>query len=95
MDLVPPPYLEEFKRLQDNVRTFSTVEAREVLESGLGCSVDRVFEWLSAEPLAAASLGQVRACGSLQHEGGHHAREFGTQQPIAALERAGGAGNTC
>lgn len=60
MDLVPPAYLEEFKRLQDNVRTFSTVEAREVLESGLGCSVDRVFEWLSAEPLAAASLGQVR-----------------------------------
>jgi hypothetical protein len=160
VDLVPPPFLEEFKRLQvrpadvaratpssrartrqtrsrsltdepsglltwltrgllswpcaaqDNVRTFSTVEARYVLEDGLGCPVDQVrgcaatvrgpaargsaggsegwivrhlaqrslvtprdasspratalpcanqvFEWLSAEPLAAASLGQVR-----------------------------------
>lgn len=69
VDLVPPPYLEEFKRLQDNVRTFSTVEAREVLEEGLGCPVDRVFEWLSAEPLAAASLGQVYR-GKLRPEHG-------------------------
>ncbi len=39
--------------------TFSTVEARRVLEEGLGRPVDHVFEWLSEEPIAAASLGQV------------------------------------
>ncbi len=31
----------------------------QVLEEGLGCQVDAVFEWLSEEPIAAASLGQV------------------------------------
>lgn len=27
--------------------------------AGLGCPVERVFEWLTEEPLASASLGQV------------------------------------
>lgn len=45
--------------MQDNVATFSTAEARTVLEDGLGRSVDTVFDWMSEEPLAAASLGQV------------------------------------
>ncbi|GLC37542.1 hypothetical protein PLESTM_000600400 [Pleodorina starrii] len=84
VDLVPPPYLEEFKRLQDNVRTFSTIEARDVLESGLGCSVDRVFEWLSAEPLAAASLGQVYR-GKLRQEHGGTEVAVKVQRP-AVLE---------
>lgn len=56
---LPQAYLDEFTRLQDNVQTFSTTEARVVLEEGLGTSVDAVFEWMSEEPLAAASLGQV------------------------------------
>lgn len=34
VDLVPEAYLSEFRRLQDNVKTFSTVEARAVLEEG-------------------------------------------------------------
>ncbi|KAG2436368.1 hypothetical protein HXX76_006675 [Chlamydomonas incerta] len=84
VDLVPPPYLEEFKRLQDNVRTFSTVDAREVLEEGLGCPVDRVFEWLSAEPLAAASLGQVYR-GKLRPEHGGVEVAVKVQRP-AVLE---------
>lgn len=69
VDMVPPVYLEELKRLQDNVPTFSTVEARYVLEDGLGRSVDTIFDWLSEEPLAAASLGQVYR-GKLRSEYG-------------------------
>lgn len=65
VDMLPKVYLDEFCRLQDNVRTFSTVEARFVLEEGLGRPVDTVFEWLSEEPLAAASLGQVGVCSVL------------------------------
>ena len=71
-DVIPETYLKELRALQDNVRTFSTVEAREVLEEGLGQPVDQVFEWLSEEPLAAASLGQVYRgklrddCGGLE-----------------------------
>ena len=58
--MLPQAYLDEFVRLQDNVPTFSTMEARVVLEEGLdGKPVDAVFEWLSEEPIAAASLGQV------------------------------------
>ena len=34
VDMFPEAYLEEFRRLQDNVPTFSTVEARVVLEDG-------------------------------------------------------------
>jgi len=60
VDMLPQAYLDEFVRLQDNVPTFSTMEARIVLEEGLdGRPVDAVFEWLSEEPIAAASLGQV------------------------------------
>lgn len=68
VDMLPKVYLDEFCRLQDNVRTFSTVEARFVLEEGLGRPVDTVFEWLSEEPLAAASLGQVGAFRFGQHK---------------------------
>ncbi len=40
-----------------------------MLEEGLGRPVDTVFEWLSEEPLAAASLGQVYR-GKLRPEHG-------------------------
>jgi len=59
VDMLPQAYLDEFQSLQDNVATFSTSDARVVLEEGLGRSVDTIFEWLSEEPVAAASLGQV------------------------------------
>ena len=35
MDMVPEPYMAEFRHLHDNVPTFSTVEARKVLEEGV------------------------------------------------------------
>ncbi|GFH09697.1 eyespot assembly protein, ABC1 kinase family [Haematococcus lacustris] len=79
VDIMPEVYLKEFSVLQDKVATFSTVEARIVLEEGLGCPVDSVFEWLSEEPIAAASLGQVYR-GMLRPEWG------GCERP-GALER--------
>lgn len=60
VDVIPQVYINELQRLQDNVKVFPTVEARCVLEEGLGRPVDTVFEWLSEDPIAAASLGQVR-----------------------------------
>ena len=59
LDRSHPDTYVRFCTLQDNVPTFSTMEARVVLEDGLGRPVDTIFEWLSEEPLAAASLGQV------------------------------------
>ncbi|KAJ9524782.1 hypothetical protein QJQ45_024403 [Haematococcus lacustris] len=85
VDIMPEVYLKEFSVLQDKVATFSTVEARIVLEEGLGCPVDSVFEWLSEEPIAAASLGQVYR-GMLRPEWGGCEVAVKVQRP-GALER--------
>ena len=39
---MPAAYLNEFSRLQDAVPTFSTAQARVLLEEGLGRPVDQV-----------------------------------------------------
>ena len=58
-DVFPAEFLEEFMRLQDQVPTFSNSEALHELDRELGKPHASVFEWLSDEPLASASLGQV------------------------------------
>eukprot|EP00899_Mesostigma_viride_P001959 jgi/Mesvir1/11764/Mv00132-RA.1 len=62
-DLLPPPYLQALKDLQDNLPPFPTSEAKELISAELGLAnkggVTAVFSQLSPEPLAAASLGQV------------------------------------
>ncbi len=59
VDIIAEPYALELAKLQADVPPFDTAEARAVLEDGLGRPVDAVFEWLSEEPIASASLGQV------------------------------------
>jgi len=61
VDLLPAAYLRELRELQDNVPPFPSDQARGILERELAGSggVDGVFESLSAEPVAAATLGQV------------------------------------
>eukprot|EP00303_Exanthemachrysis_gayraliae_P000188 CAMPEP_0206011302 /NCGR_PEP_ID=MMETSP1464-20131121/13028_1 /ASSEMBLY_ACC=CAM_ASM_001124 /TAXON_ID=119497 /ORGANISM="Exanthemachrysis gayraliae, Strain RCC1523" /LENGTH=821 /DNA_ID=CAMNT_0053384957 /DNA_START=58 /DNA_END=2523 /DNA_ORIENTATION=+ len=58
-DVLPPAALDELQRLQDNVPTFPTETAMEVLAQELGRPIDEVFSEVSAEPVAAASLAQV------------------------------------
>ncbi|CAG9463928.1 unnamed protein product [Pedinophyceae sp. YPF-701] len=59
VDMIAKPYLEEFTKLQDRVRPFSTGEAREILTEELGRPPEEVFQCLSERPVAAASIGQV------------------------------------
>ena len=47
---------------------------------GLGCPVDQVFEWLTDEPLASASLGQVYR-GKLRPEWGGEEVAVKVQRP--------------
>jgi predicted unusual protein kinase regulating ubiquinone biosynthesis (AarF/ABC1/UbiB family) len=58
-DLVPPIYLEELTRLQDKIPPFPNEIAFRFIEEGLGDSPYYIYEEISAEPIAAASLGQV------------------------------------
>ena len=59
-DIIGENAMEELKKLQDSVKKFPTEEAKEVicLEYGVD-DVYEVFEEISEEPVAAASLAQV------------------------------------
>ncbi|MBD2501843.1 ABC1 kinase family protein [Anabaena azotica] len=58
-DLVPPVYLEEFTRLQDQLPAFPNEIAYQFIQEELGQSPEEIYTELSAQPIAAASLGQV------------------------------------
>ncbi|MBD2298231.1 AarF/ABC1/UbiB kinase family protein [Nostoc sp. FACHB-190] len=58
-DLVPPTYLEELTRLQDQLPPFPNEIAYQFIEEELGAPPEEIYVELSAQPIAAASLGQV------------------------------------
>ncbi len=57
-DFVPPVYIDELQRLQDDVPPEEFKDIRAVLEEELG-PVDEVFDSFNEEPLSSASIGQV------------------------------------
>ncbi|MBN3948291.1 MAG: AarF/ABC1/UbiB kinase family protein [Nostoc sp. NMS7] len=58
-DLVPPVYLEELTKLQDQLPPFANEIAYQFIKEELGAPPQEVYAELSAQPIAAASLGQV------------------------------------
>ncbi len=58
-DLVPPIYLEELTRLQDQLPPFPNDIAFHFIEQALGSPPQEIFAEISPNPVAAASLGQV------------------------------------
>jgi ubiquinone biosynthesis protein len=58
-DLLPPPYLEALGRLQDRIEAFSFADVERLIQDDLGFRISKGFATFEAEPLAAASLGQV------------------------------------
>lgn len=60
-DLLPPEYVAEFARLQDEAPPFDSDSAVEVIESELGQPIEAIFAQFDREPMAAASIGQVHA----------------------------------
>lgn len=58
-DLVGEVYANALAELQDNVPPFSNDTALAILEQELGRKIEDVFSFLSPNPVASASLGQV------------------------------------
>lgn len=58
-DIVPPLLLEELAQLQDQLPGFESALAMACIEEDLGAPVLSIYEQLDAEPISAASLGQV------------------------------------
>lgn len=58
-DVLPPSVMRELSKLQDNMPTFPTTDARATVERELGQPIDTIFSEFSARPVAAASLAQV------------------------------------
>jgi ubiquinone biosynthesis protein len=75
-DLVPPEYVRELSKLQDEVPPFPYERVRETIESEVGKPVEELFEEVDSQPLAAASIGQV-----------HRARLSGGQEVAIKIQR--------
>ncbi len=74
-DILPPVFIEELEKLQDKVTPISYEEIKRVLEKEIG-PIDKVFAEFNAEPLAAASIGQV-----------HRARLLTGEEVIVKVQR--------
>ncbi|MEM1250825.1 MAG: AarF/ABC1/UbiB kinase family protein [Cyanobacteria bacterium P01_H01_bin.21] len=58
-DLVNPKFLDELIKLQDQLPPFDNYVASRIIEKELGRTPDEVYSYISPDPVAAASLGQV------------------------------------
>lgn len=67
-DLLPPDYIAELSKLQDEVLPVDWPEIEEVLTRELERPLDEVFEEINTRPLASASLAQVHLARLTTHE---------------------------
>ncbi|MCB0195408.1 MAG: AarF/ABC1/UbiB kinase family protein [Anaerolineae bacterium] len=60
-DLLPPAYINELIRLQDQVPAAPWEPIKDRIEQELGKPINALFKWIDPVPMAAASLAQVHA----------------------------------
>ncbi|MEC4985248.1 MAG: AarF/ABC1/UbiB kinase family protein [Oscillatoria sp. PMC 1068.18] len=58
-DLIRKNFLQELTKLQDQLPPFNSDRAFKIIESQLGRKLNELYQEISPEPVAAASLGQV------------------------------------
>ncbi len=99
LDVLPPEITDTLADLQDEVPAEAFEDIRQLAESELGAPLGEKFDWFDAEPLAAASLGQVhRARLKVEDDAGFRDVVVKVQRPniasivdvdLAALRRVG------
>jgi len=60
-DLLPPSYIEELEKLQDDVDQIPVGDIEEIIEQELHGRLSKLFGSFDPEPIGTASLGQVHA----------------------------------
>lgn len=60
-DLIPPAYIEELEKLQDDVPPVPYEDVERTVEQQLGGRISKLFRCFEETPLGSASLGQVHA----------------------------------
>nr|WP_233600597.1 AarF/UbiB family protein [Kurthia sp. 3B1D] len=58
-DILPPVFIEEFSKLQQNVRAMPSDEVQQIIRREFGEDPSVYFKYFSESPLAAGSIGQV------------------------------------
>lgn len=99
LDVLPPEITDTLADLQDEVPAERFEDIRQLAEREFGASLEEKFDWFDAEPLAAASLGQVhRARLKVEDDAGFRNVVVKVQRPriaeivevdLAALRKVG------
>ena len=58
-DFLPPAFIKELEKLQDQVPVFDSFSAQKIIEQELNKPIDKLFKNFQSNPVAAASLSQV------------------------------------
>ncbi|XP_020112748.1 uncharacterized protein LOC109727189 isoform X3 [Ananas comosus] len=58
-DIIGPEISEALSELHEKVPPFPRDVAMKIIETELGCPIDSIYSYISDEPIAAASFGQV------------------------------------
>lgn len=64
-DILPPAWIDELTKLQDDAEQMPLDEIRRLVAEGLGQPIESLFASIDPEPLASASIAQVHAARTL------------------------------
>lgn len=71
-DLLPPQFIQELSKLQNQVKPFNSELSRNIIEAAIGMPIQKIFSEFSDDPVASASIAQV-----------HRGKLLENAQPVA------------